>query len=180
MKFKHVIFGNKDLDIYRECAGAGYPWLAVRDSLMMQQHLHMPGKGLYALRNFKPGEIIGRYSGKLVAHAVDADNLESNSDKLLIMQGIIVDGGQPPQSACEQKQAFGKVVYDPHVWQYPGMYHFMANDARNTPMQNNAMLDGRGFMVITQPVKAYKEGNCAKQNAKSELFWSYGDAYWKV
>ena len=179
MQFTYVRFANGDLDIYRILDGTGYPWLAVRDSLMMQRYVRRHGKGLYALRQFCQGEIIGRYSGKIVALAKDISSLCNDSDKLLTMQAVVIDGAQPPQTAAEQCQMFGKVVFDPKDWPYPGMSHFMANDAVNTPMQHNSSVDSHGFMVITQQIPvAYVEGGCPHQNARSELFWSYGPTYW--
>ena len=144
---------------------------------MMQQHLQQKGKGLYALRDFQQGEYIGRYSGRLVAHEQDAASLSNSSDKLLTMLGVVMDGAQPLQSPAEQLADFGVVLLDPKDWPYPGMYHFVANDAKNTPMKNNSLVDLEGFIVMTEHVKAdappYK-------NAESKLFWSYGDAYWNV
>jgi len=83
MRFAYLDpLGNGDVNIYRVCDGKCIPWLAVRDSLMMQQHLQQKGKGLYALQSFKQGEYIGRYSGRLVAHEQDAASLSNSSDKL--------------------------------------------------------------------------------------------------
>ena len=182
MRFAHFDpLGNGDVNIYRVCDGKCIPWLAVRDSLMMQQHLQQKGKGLYALQSFKQGEDIGRYSGRLVAHEQDAASLSDSSDKLLTMSGIVVDGAQPLQSPAEQLADFGVVLLHPKDWPYPGMYHFMANDARNTPMENNSLVDLEGFMLMTEHVKAvYSDEAPPHKNAESELFWSYGDAYWTV
>jgi len=176
-----VCLGNGDVNIYRVCDGKCIPWLAVRDSLMMQKHLQQKGKRLYALRSFKQGEYIGRYTGRLVAHEQDAASLSNSSNKLLTMSGIVVDGAQPLQSPAEQLADFGVVLQDPKDWPHPGMYHFMANDARNTPMENNSLVDLEGFMLMTEHVKAvYSDEAPPHKNAESELFWSYGDAYWTV
>ena len=84
------------------------------------------------------------------------------------------------QSPAEQLADFG-VVLDPKDWPYPGMYHFVANDARNKPMKNSSLVDLEGFMVMTQNVKAvYSDEAPPYKNAESELFWSCGDAYWNV
>ena len=97
------------------------------------------------------------------------------------MLGVVVDGAQPLQSPAEQLADFGVVLLDPKDWPYPGMYHFMANDARNTPMENNSLVDLEGFMLMTEHVKAvYSDEAPPHKNAESELFWSYGDAYWTV
>ena len=182
MQFAHFDpLGNGDVNIYRVWFGKCIPWLAVRDSLMMQHHLQQKGKGLYALRDFQQGEYIGRYSGRLVAHEQDAASLSNSSDKLLTMLGVVVDGAQPLQSPAEQLADFGVVLLDPKDWPDPGMYHFVANDARNTPMKNNSLVDLEGFMVMTEHVKAvYNDEAPPYKNAESELFWSYGDAYWNV
>ena len=106
------------------------------------------------MRDFQQGKYIGCYSGRLVAREQDAASLSNSSDKPLTMSGIVVDGGQPLQSPAEQLADFEVVLLDPKTRPYPGMYHFVANDARNTPMKNNSVVDLEGFMVMTEHVKA--------------------------
>ena len=180
MRFSYYkVSDDGDVDVYMGCAGSSevQPWVKVRDSLMMANHLQLKGKGLYACQPFQADQRLGKYTGRLMALATDRDSLVSSSDKLLTCRGIIVDGDQPPQSRRAQQSRCGKSLFDPG--EYPGMHHFRANDARNTPMQNNCLVDHQGYMIAVRPIEAvFQDGGCPETNAKSELLWSYGDTYW--
>ncbi len=108
MQFAHFDpLGNGNVNIYRVWFGKCIPWLAVRDLLVMQQHLQQKGKGLYALRVFQQGKYIGRYLGRLVLHEQDAASLSSSSDELLTMLGMAVDGAQPLNHPLSSLQILG-------------------------------------------------------------------------
>lgn len=154
----HFVFqrvsDDGDVDVFNLCDSSGelQPWVRVRDSLMLANHLQSKGKGLYAWQQFPADMRIGKYTGKLVALATQADSLVSSSDKLLTWKGVIVDGAQSPQSKTAQETRYGKSLCDP--MEYPGMFHFRANDAHNTPMQNNCLVDQHCYMVTVEHVKA--------------------------
>jgi hypothetical protein len=158
----------------------GQPWVSVMPSVAVRRG---GGHGLFADRNFTKGEIVGKYVGRILGKVDDTENQKyvdrlshAEHDKIVVINGLFVDGNQPPQSIQDQKRRFGRVVYQPREW--PGAYIHMANDSYRTGLETNCIMDQDGYLRTTTFVPFYDRDKEHEENVASELLWSYGHDYW--
>lgn len=120
----------------------------IKDSTLGSQ----AGKGLFAARNYKEGEIVARYTGDLIP-ITDLVQGENHSHYQLLLsevgQGAIID-------AARTNAAEGRMV----------------NDARGSGKRNNCRFscDQRKKTATVKAIKNIKKGE--------ELFVNYGSDYW--
>ena len=150
------------------------PWVIAARSAILAA-VRQPGRGLYAARPFKRGDVVGKYAGEVVGRfesraaalaSREADALvRAGHDKLITrhvsgQRGVeLVDGasGGPP------------------------FLHYI-NDPRGTRLKPNVGLTDHGYIVVVQEaVPAFDLSKPIEENAKSELRFSYGsDDYWAL
>lgn len=128
--FEHVTTPNGNITVYLN----GETWVAVRPS-------PVAGRGLFARRHFHYGDTIGFYTGFVLGRAPrhrrlrthrereverEADRRErGGNDMLMTIQGVMVDGGQRPQSQAQQREACGRAMWPRTAW--PGAYVMYIN-----------------------------------------------------
>lgn len=107
------------------------PWVTVKSS-------PLGGKGVFAAREFKKGDRIGTYFGKVLGRTRDEETearVEASRSTMIInINGVTVDGGQPPQSEAAQQALIGRVMY-PAGNEWPGMHAHVVNSAFNMQTQ---------------------------------------------
>jgi hypothetical protein len=164
-------------------------------------------KGLYTAKTRHKGDILGRYSGKLLG-AESALDINERKDKvpdsryLLTIQPpkgprVIIDGAQPLQSPEEQKRvlSFKKklnngLVVDSKATQlslmqypYPGICAQYMNDAAGPikikNIKNNIRFAQNGNIEAIRTIPGYDLSKTFEENIKSEMLVPYGSGYWK-
>lgn len=135
------------------------PWVTVKNS-------SLGGKGVFAAREFKKGDRIGTYTGKVLGRtknaATEARVVASGSTMIINIHGITVDGAQPPQSEAAQRALIGRVMF-PAGTEWPGAHVHMVNSAFNmqtrrlqTSLQNCAVKSG-GALRATKHIHVGQE-----------------------
>lgn len=118
--------------------GQRIAWMCVRTSSVV------PGKGLFALSEFgfvgqKP-ERIGYYEGEKIGLEEKQQREKVHADKILALSNTeFIDGGT-------------------HPWLFPpGMFAWLANDARGTKKSNNVWITKNRFIQVTKKIKIFDE-----------------------
>ena len=135
--------------------------------------LGVDGDGLFAARDFRKNQTIGRYIGKIMSRAEGSalsDQPGAQFDSILDLelngQPYSVDGRQPLQTNAQQQQLFGEILID-HDQFSPGMHAELINDAKGTQNKKNCLYSDGGFIKVTCAVRAGQE-----------LLTRYGKTYW--
>ena len=180
MEFDHFVYTTGEIDVYRKIGGHWQPWVAVRDSAILGS-LGINQHGVYAVRSFRAGERIGRYTGKILGRNGDTQELQerlyrqNRGDALITVfgsaNGIVVDGRRPIQSGNAQIDLVGRVVFDPS--EYPGMYAYLMNDPTGTNFQANVQVTTGGYVQALVDIPAFDFNQSIIQNVSSELIWTY-------
>lgn len=156
---------------YRDDSGAAIPWLLVSKSAALRS-LGIDGDGLYALKEFKKGEILGRYTGKILT-----PDDPPRDDTYCVLLGdepqVCVDGNAEPDTPAEQKEKTRKLNVPERelfneAWCRAKTYMHKMNDPRNTGAVENVQVLPDGYAVALYDIPKY-----------TELLWSYGDSYWE-
>lgn len=128
---------------------------------------------MYALREFKRGDVLGRYTGKILS-----PDDSPQDDTYCVFLGddldrqVRVDGNAEPDMPAEQKKITKKLtgreqeLFD-EAWCRAKTYMHKMNDPRNTGAVENVRVLPNGLAVALYEIPKY-----------TELLWSYGDAYW--
>lgn len=180
MVFDEFRYATGDIDVFRKVGRSWQPWVLVRKSTLPNA-----GMGLFAARPFATDELIGRYVGKILGHVkspavqdmVERMSRSVHGDAIVDVNHHQVDGRQPVQSNEAQRRQFGKVILKQPQWSWPGMYVYIANDARAVE-RNNATVTIGGYVKAVRNIPAYNFSMSHRQNAASEICWPYGDRYW--
>lgn len=142
------------------------------------------GNGLFASRDFQPGEVIGRYVGHVIGRAKEKktdDDDDGPADKeaaelgrtvtgdaITNVNGFYIDARRPVQSNEEQNQLVGEIVVEQPNWTWPGAYIHICNDPRGSSRPANVTITELGF---AEAMDFIPRG--------AELLWEYGDEYWE-
>ena len=150
-------------------------WVVVAESAALRRTGAKGGMGLYAWKDFRLNEIIGRYSGEEIDKAETLRRVKAGVDKLLVVER---KGGR-------------EVAVDGTDAGAP--YLQMANDGRGLKdeqgrkVKNSARVDHRGVMRSMRHAGREQgdkwramEGEGGWEAAlQRELLWAYGNKYWE-
>jgi len=143
------------------------PWVHIRSAGEC-------GNGLFASRDFRPGEIIGRYVGHVMGRVSEvqthADWLGRTviGDAITNVNGFYIDGRRPVQSNDAQIKLVDEIVVEQPNWAWPGAYIHICNDPRGGSRASNITITELGF---AEAMDFIPRG--------AELLWEYGDEYWE-
>ena len=140
-------------------------WLCVGPSAALAS-IHVQGDGLYALRDFKKGDIIGRYTGALVSET--ALKTYSDDTYLVTLGPFIVDGSLAVQKAATQIEISGRICFEDPWIEANKTYMHKMNDPQDTGAVENVRVLPDGSAVALYNIPKY-----------TELLWSYGKTYWQ-
>jgi hypothetical protein len=173
--------GGGDINVYRRVEGA-----LVEGALPWIRWVHIRsagecGKGLFASRDFQPGETIGRYVGHVMGRAAREGEVDGptdlaarwmgrtvTGDAITNVNGFYIDGRRPVQSNDEQIQLVGEIVLEQPNWAWPGAYIHICNDPRGSSRTANVTITELGFAEAAEFIPR-----------DAELLWEYGDKYWE-
>lgn len=188
--FWHVPLPGGDFDVFRKPPYAPVPYVSVRDS-----SLPRAGKGVFARVDFRAGDVVGLYNGRVLGWYGDVDeSLFDRCDSLIRIAAfvdahggrwdVMVDGAEPPQDEAEQRRVlrmpYGHAV-PARARDWPGMFAHVMNDAegpeRRPDLRNNCRADEDGLIVTLVDIPGTPAG-AERMDPRSELLWSYGREYW--
>lgn len=195
--------GNGDVNIY---INNSLEFL-VRESAFLKAIGIGNQKGLYTAKTRHKGDILGRYSGKLLGAEAAIDIEERKDDvpdsryllTIVPPRGprVIIDGAQPLQSPEEQQKvlSFKKklpngLIVDSKATQlslmqypYPGICAQYMNDAAGPikfkKIKNNIRFAQNGNIEAIRTIPGYDLSKTFEENIKSEMLVPYGSGYWK-
>ena len=173
LEFDDFVVGDQR-HVYRRVSAARsrtwVPWVMVAPSPGR-------GKGVFALRDFAPGEIIGKYVGRILGHTTNrgarrqTNLLEATGRSTMLITLFdqwFVDGAQPLQSNREQQHLFGQVVLPNQEANWPGMFAHYINSYVETNQLPNVEITWEAWVRVTRHVARGQE-----------LFQDYGSSYYQ-
>ena len=129
----------------------GEPFVCVKASPIGSQLL--PQQGLFALRKFKAGDVLGQYRGTVFWNS---ESVPENTDYVATFVAT---------RRSQEHERTGRYWVDGKDAGPPFLNKI--NDARGTPFKCNAKLTGSGRVVVTRTIQAGQE-----------ILMSYGADYW--
>ena len=147
-----------------------HPFLLVADSALLQS-LGRSGNGLYAVRNFRAGDVLGRYDGTVVG-VFDSrqDALESDTARRLVRK-------LHDKLITRSRRGGGVELVDGDTMGAP--YLQMVNDPVNTRFKPNVFISPGGYMKCISAIPAFDFSKTLHENRRSELRFDYGSDYWR-
>ena len=151
--------------VSRILRGTREPWVWIGPSALLNR-IGLNGKGLYAAKKFKIGDLIGKYSGRELGRfhsETECDTYASNrslSDMVLMCR-------------VGQRES-GFLLIDGSTGCAPYLQY--VNDAKGTGKKNNSKLTSFGNLYAQSTIEALEKPH---MNIQHELCFSYGRNFWK-
>ena len=164
---------NGETHVYRRLPVLGWvPWVRLARS-------DVGGRGVFASRRFAAGEVLGRYTGRILGREDDAnatrvvDQLEARGSTMLYTVRLpsgawYLDGARNLQSDARQLAVFGQVVLPNAESGWPGMLAHYINSSHGTGRHQNVYVAREGWVTV-------EDGAVIEPG--TELLQNYGDAY---
>lgn len=149
------------------------PWFLVSRSALLAK-IGFYEKGLYAMRAFPIGAIIGQYSGEKVGRPQSSwnDAMSQNSVRELARSGNVYT------MAVKDGKSKKIIVVD---GTNDASHLQFANDARGiSKFTNNCEITDGGYIRTTRCIPAFNMQKSLLDNVDSEIRFDYGDGYWKL
>ena len=160
--------------VYRKLPNVGWvPWVKLAPSPGL-------GLGVFALRHFRAGETVARYTGRILGRVTNAeatrrvDWLEGSGTSTMLFTAHLpsgawyVDGSRSLQSDESQQAAFGMVVMSRHTYGWPGAFAHFINSFQNVAPTQNVYVDAAGWVKVEDGIFI---------QAGDELLQNYGPEY---
>jgi hypothetical protein len=152
---------------------AFFPWVIAGPSAILHT-LGVTGRGLYAARSFKRGDILGRYGGTVVtSHPLPTreEAMSSAHVQSLVASGVdTLMVVRNPLSGGKGWNVIDGSTMGPPYLQY-------VNDPRGTRLHPNCEVTEAGYVkVIATRIPAFHPD----RPIQSELRFPYGDGFWEA